>query len=283
MSDEAGRPTPDPATRGESGPAERQEDQNLDTSGARTSDVSESDSLWPLRGRRIVVTRPREYATALVRGLEALGAEAPVVPLIAIEPVLDGREFARLVERGDHDWIVFTSANAVRVVGPLLARVRARSAAVGPATAGALRELGVEPAFVPERFAASEIAAGLEPLPGARVLLPQSEIAEPLLADELRARGATVDVVEAYRTVPRRPSDEELATLRDADAILLASGSAARSLAQHGGAGSSLVVCIGPTTAQVARESGLDVGLVAEDATGQGMIEAVVSHFEGST
>jgi uroporphyrinogen-III synthase len=235
----------------------------------------------PLRDKRIVVTRPREHAGHLVRELEALGAAAAVVPLIAIEPVVDGGAFARLVESGEHDWIVFTSANAVRVVGPVLPRVRARFAAVGPATAGALRELGLEPAFVPERFAAGEIADGLEPLVGARVLLPQSEIAEPLLADELRRRGATVDVVDAYRTAPRRPTKKELAALTDADAILLASGSAARSLAQHHGAGDALVVCIGPTTERAARASGLNVGLVAEEATGLGMIQALVSYFGG--
>jgi uroporphyrinogen-III synthase len=230
---------------------------------------------------RVVVTRPREHAGHLVRGLEALGAEAPVVPLIAIEPVVDGDAFAQRVESGEHDWIVFTSANAVRIVGPLLRHVRARFAAVGPATAGALRELGLEPTFVPERFASIEIAEGLEPLNGARVLLPQSEIAEPLLADELRRRGATVDVVDAYRTVPRRPNEEELATLRGADAILLASGSAARSLAQHGAGGDALVVCIGPTTENAARASGLNVGLVADEATGEGMIQALVSHLGG--
>lgn len=235
----------------------------------------------PLAGKRVVVTRPRTYAGPLVRGLEALGAEASVVPLIAIEPGVDGGAFARRVEGGDHDWIVFTSANAVRVVGQLLPDVRARFAAVGPATAAALREHELEAAFVPKRFAAEEIADGLEPLHGARVLLPQSEIAEPLLADELRRRGATVDVVDAYRTVPRRPTEAELATLRDADAILLASGSAARSLAQHGGAGDALVVCIGPTTESAARASGLDVGVVAEEATGHGMIQAVASYFGG--
>jgi uroporphyrinogen-III synthase len=64
---------------------------------------------------------------------------------------------------------------------------------------------------------------------------------------------------------------------------LLASGSAARSLAAAGGAGEALVVCIGPTTAAAARASGLEVGLVADEATGQGMIEAVASHFEGRT
>jgi len=237
----------------------------------------------PLAGRRIVVTRPREHAGALVESLERLGAEASVVPLISIEPLEDDRDLTELVERGDHDWIVFTSANAVLVAGLVLRHVRARAAAVGPATAQALRELGVEPAFVPARFAASEIAGGLEPLTGARVLLPQSEIAEPLLADELRARGASVDVVDAYRTIPRVPTADERAALHAADAILLASGSAARGLASQGVAGSALVVCIGSKTAEAAREAGLEVGLVAEEATGQGMIQALVSHFGEST
>ena len=214
-----------------------------------------------------------------MESLERLGAEASVVPLIAIEPTEDVAAFRRLVESGDHDWIVFTSANAVRVVGALLPQARARFAAVGPATAASLRELGLEPAFVPERFAAEEIAGGLGPLEGARVLLPQSEISEPLLADELRARGAAVDVVDAYGTVALEPTGEELARLRLADAILLASGSAARSLASalvpHE---RTLVVCIGPSTAEAARAAGLRVDLVAEVSTGKGMIQALAEH-----
>jgi len=235
----------------------------------------------PLAGRRVVVTRPREHAGPLVRELEQHGAEAPVVPLIAVEPLADDGELRRLLERGDHDWIVFTSANAVRACAPLLSHVRARFAAVGPATASSLRELGLEPAFVPDRFEAGRIAQGLEPLEGARVLLPQSEIAEPTLAGELQRRGAAVDAVDAYRTVPREPADAERSVLRDADAILLASGSAARSLARFGEVGGALVVCIGPTTAGAAREAGLEVGLVADEATAQGMIAAVVSYFGG--
>jgi uroporphyrinogen-III synthase len=237
----------------------------------------------PLSGKKIVVTRPREHAAFLVEELERLGADASVVPLIAIEPMEGGDAFARLVEDGDHDWIVFTSANAVRAVSSLLPRARARIAAVGPATAAALGGLGVEPAYVPERFAAEEIARGLGPLEGTRVLLPQSEIAEPLLADDLRARGATVDMVDAYRTAARQPSEGELATLRGADAILLASGSAARSLAAAlTPRERTLVVCIGPATAAAAREAGLRVGLVADEATGHGMIHALVAHFAES-
>jgi uroporphyrinogen-III synthase len=233
----------------------------------------------PLEGRRIVVTRPREHGEALVERLEALGAVASVVPLISIERLEDDAELSALVEQGDHDWIVFTSANTVRAVGPALRRVRARIAVVGPATERALRDAGVEPSFTPEVFAAREIVAGLEPLDGASVLLPQSGIAESLLADELRARGASVDAVEAYRTVTRDASESELADLRTADAIVLMSGSAARSLAQQGGAGPALVACIGPRTAEAAAEAGLTVGLTAHEATSEGIIQALTSHF----
>ena len=228
----------------------------------------------PLAGRRVVVTRPREHAGPLVEDLERLGSRAAVVALLAAEPLDRAVDLAG----ADYDWIVFTSANAVRAAGAEVAR-GARVAAVGPVTAAAVRECGVEPAFVPQRFAAREIAAGLEPLAGAHVLLPQSEISEPLLADELRARGATVDVVDAYRTVGLTPSADELATLQVADAILLASGSAARALAAALPEPSALVVAIGPSTAEAARAAGLKVGLVADEATGQGMIQALVRHF----
>ena len=85
--------------------------------------------------------------------------------------------------------------------------------------------------------------------------------------------------MDAYRTVGLTPSAEELATLQVADAILLASGSAARALAAALPEPSALVVAIGPSTAEAARAAGLQVGLVADEATGQGMIQALVRHF----
>ena len=230
----------------------------------------------PLAGRRIVVTRPREQAEALAGMLERLGATALVLPFVEIRP---GEDLERIASTTGYDWIVFTSANSVAAAGPRVTGGEARVAAVGPATADAVRTLGLEPAFVPDRYAADEIASGLEPLPGSRVLLPQADLADPALATELRARGATVEVVTAYRTVEVERTSAELANLRAADAVVLMSGSAARSLARQGGAGDALVVCIGPKTAAVAGEVGLKVGLVAREATSEGIIHALTSHF----
>jgi len=236
----------------------------------------------PLEGRRIVVTRPPSRADVLAGELGRLGATTLVVPLVRIEPPEDASALERaLADLDRYDWLVFTSANGVDAVRKLAANLGdARIAAVGPVTAAAVRTLGVEPSFVPERFAAEDIVAGVDPLSGARILLPQADIADPGLAEELRKRGAIVDAIPAYRTVEVAPRASELAELRAADAVVLASGSAARSLASRGGAGEALVVCIGPKTADAARDVGLPVGLVAREATSEGIIQALVSHFQ---
>jgi uroporphyrinogen III methyltransferase/synthase len=238
----------------------------------------------PLAGRRIVVTRPREQAEPLAAALERLGADVAVVPLISIDPVADVEQLkASMHGLHRYDWLVVTSANGVAALAPWvglewLART-AQVAAVGPVTAAALRRLGVEPAFVPERFAAEEIAAGLGQVEGVRILLVQGELADPGLAQDLREQGAVVDEIHTYRTVPADAAEAELAELGAADAVVLMSGSAVRSIAAQGGPGDALVVCIGPKTAEVAREVGLRVGLVADEATSQGIIRALVEHY----
>jgi uroporphyrinogen-III synthase len=233
----------------------------------------------PLYGVRIVITRPE--AKPLADELERLGAEVTVVPLIEIRPA-EGRALDDAIDSmGTYDWIVLTSVNGVAAVAQGLAGLGgdARVAAVGPVTAAAIRELGVEPAFVATR-ASDDIAAGLGDIESLRVLLPQADLAEPHLADELRGRGAHVEAVVAYRTILVEPPMWGILPLRIADAVVLASGSACRSLAAAGGAGGgAMLVCIGPKTAKVAREVGLKVGLVADEATSDGIIRALVDQF----
>ena len=241
----------------------------------------------PLAGRRIVVTRPE--ARPLAEALEGLGADVSIVPLIEIRPVEDPRALdAAAAALATYDWVVFTSVNGVAAVGERLSGIgETRVAAVGPVTADAVRELGVEPAFVAAR-ASEDIAAGLGSIEDARVLLPQADIADPRLADELRENGAAVDVVVAYRTIQVEPALWGMLPLRIAHAIVLASGSAVRSLSAVAGSleglgDSTLLVCIGPKTAAVAREFGLPVGLVADETTADGIIRALVSHFGESS
>jgi len=206
------------------------------------------------------------------------------VPLIEIHPA-EGRGLEEAVESlASYDWIVLTSVNGVAALASGLSALAGptRVAAVGPVTADAIRELGVEPAFVASR-ASDDIAGGLGSIEGMRLLLPQADIADPRLAEELRGQGADVDVVVAYRTVLVEPPMWGILPMRIADAVVLASGSACRSLAAAGGAGGgAMLVCIGPKTAKVAREVGLEVGLVADETTSDGIIQALVSQFGDS-
>src|SRR5207237_7103076 len=107
-----------------------------------------------------------------------------------------------------------------------------RLAAVGPATARALEQRGLRAAVIPDEYVAEALAVALGEVAGQRVLLPHAELAREVLADDLRQRGATVDEIAIYRTLPAAPDPQGLAELkRGVDAVTFTSGSAARNFA----------------------------------------------------
>ncbi|MCI0372228.1 MAG: uroporphyrinogen-III synthase, partial [candidate division NC10 bacterium] len=178
----------------------------------------------PLFGKTVVVTRAREQAGTFTRLLEEAGAEVLEAPAIAFEPPASWALLDEALARLDrYAWVVFTSANSVRAFAArLVARGvdwRApgvcRLAAIGPATAEALAVYGMRADRVAEEFTAEGLLAALrdEPVAGKRFLLPRAEVARETLPVELRRRGATVDVVPVYRTVPDLRA---AATLREA-------------------------------------------------------------------
>jgi uroporphyrinogen-III synthase len=247
-----------------------------------------------LAGRRILVTRRPEQSAVLTAGLVALGAEVVEVPLLALAPPDDPTRFESALARLDsYHWIVFTSANAVQAVAEPLARAdRAlapalRIATVGPSTSRRVRELlRTDPALEPPSdFRAEGLLRAFEavPIAGQGVLLPVSDRARDVLADGLRARGADVDVVVAYRTVTPAGAGEALerALGAGADLITLASPSAVEGLlaALPGKPTGVGVGVIGPVTEHAARAAGLDVRVVASPATAEGLIEAIGRHF----
>ena len=223
------------------------------------------------------------------------GAEPVELPVIAFAPPRDPAPLAAaLVRLPAYDWVIFSSANAVDAVLDTLAERgegsavlgQAKLAAIGPATAARLAAHGLAPAFVPERFVAEEVLAGLleRGVAGQHVLLPRAEEAREVLPEGLRAAGATVDVVAAYRTVRPEPSPDELDRLAPIDIVTLTSASTARNLAGLLGArrallDGALVACIGPITAQTATEAGFSVGLVARDYSIPGLVRALVEHY----
>jgi uroporphyrinogen-III synthase len=231
-----------------------------------------------LAGRRVVVTRAADQAQALVSLLEAAGAVPVVVPLIEVVDEPDELDRLRRLRLSEFDWVIATSPNGVARLNDSLAGTASphpSRAAVGATTAAALGDCDV----VAAQQSATGLLAAL-PTELGRVLVVQAADAAPTLVDGLRERGAAVEVVAPYRSVPRRPDARLHLAALSADAVLFASGSAAR--AWHSAFGSTvppLTVAIGPQTAADAERIGLKIDLVATDHSLSGMIDALILHF----
>jgi uroporphyrinogen-III synthase/uroporphyrinogen III methyltransferase/synthase len=211
--------------------------------------------------------------------LTELGADVAHVPLIVTGPPADGGAAMRMAlqDLADDDWVVVTSVPGAAAVGPLVAGRQIRTAAVGTATAEALaRSTGRPVDVVPATQRGAALAAEL-PVGSSRILVAQADIADPGLADTLRARGARVDTVVAYRTAARIPTPVERDTVVGADALVVASGSAARAWIAAGLPSPDVVVAIGPSTAAACEAVGLAITAVAADHSIAGVVEAVVA------
>jgi len=253
---------------------------------------SRAEDRKPLRGSRIVVTRPRKQATEFVKALEELGAEVLLIPLISVIDPQEPEALRAAVLDADHfDWIVFTSANAVTrfwdVVeaagdeGPKLDRVAICT--VGPATAAAVEARGGRAELLPEKYLGEGVVEALRgsgDLSGRRVLFPRAEGARSLVPDALRSLGAEVVDVVAYRTIPDREAAEELRRILldgGADVVTFTSSSAVREFVETVGidTGAAKVATIGPITSATARAAGLRVDLEAEPFTTLGLVATI--------
>ena len=151
----------------------------------------------------------------MVSRLEALGADVVKAPAIRIVPPESWQALDEALQRiASYDWIVFTSVNGVEVFYERSGRMPpAHFAAIGPATAEAIAERGARAEVVPARFIAEAVFEALSEhtdVKGKRFLLPRADIAREALPNLLRAAGAEVDVVTAYRTLP---ATEEIVTM----------------------------------------------------------------------
>jgi uroporphyrinogen III methyltransferase/synthase len=246
----------------------------------------------PLLGLRVLVTRPRHQASALAELLREHGAEPIVRSLVRIEPM--EAEVARLqtLFEARWDWALFTSANAIPCFGEQLraagmdwrALAGARLGAIGPGTAVALEALGLRIDFVPTRAMAESLAEELPDIsPSTRILIPRAAEAREAVIGGLRARGAVVEEVPVYRTVADERSSSEIAELLrsgDIDVVTFTSSSALRAMVDAVGAEAltkHAVACIGPITAQTARDLGVAVDVEAEEHTIPGLVAALTS------
>jgi uroporphyrinogen III methyltransferase/synthase len=241
----------------------------------------------PLHGETVAVTRARAQASELAARLRELGAEVVETPAIRIVPLpVSPPEPAELV--------CFTSPNGVRLFfealpGDARSLAGTRIAAIGPGTATALREQGIEADIVPERFVAEGLLEALadESLDGRRVLLARAADARDVLPDGLRERGAVVDVLALYRTVSEPLTRRQTEALKAVTYVTFTSSSTVRflleALREAGEAspaaalGSARLVSIGPVTSATLREHGLEPDVEAERHDIDGLIAALTA------
>jgi uroporphyrinogen III methyltransferase/synthase len=248
----------------------------------------------PLYGRTVAVTRAREQASGLAARLRELGAEVvetPVIRVVPLDPPLDRKDVARPDDDSSrYDLVCLTSPNGVRFFFDLLADAGldaralhgARVAAIGPATARALRAHGVLADVLPDRAVAESLVEALGDVPVERALVARARVARDVLPDALRARGTEVDVLELYETVAEPLSSDQLDAVRAADYVTFTSASTvANLLSALGGDAATLAAArlasIGPVTSDALRGHGLEPALEADPHDVDGLLAALVA------
>jgi uroporphyrinogen-III synthase len=237
-----------------------------------------------LQGKRVVNTRAAHQAGELDVVLRRRGAIPLSFPCIAIVPPDDTEELEAALS-GKYDLLVLTSVNAVLSLASLdVSLTHLPAAVVGEATAEAAQEmLGVEISLIPEEYSADALADELDIFEGMRVLLPQSEIARPVLAEALRKRGVEVTAITAYRTVRGSGGVDAAGMLKrgEIDAVAFTSPSTVINfVARVGFVPDVPVASIGGQTSQATQELGFTAIVEAEKHTVEGMVAALAAYFE---
>jgi uroporphyrinogen III methyltransferase / synthase len=255
----------------------------------------------PLFGKRVLMTRPKEQAAEMAVLLTAYGAEPVEAPTIEIVAPADWVSVDRAIaELQAYHWVIFTSVNGV---DRFMTRLRTQGwdarclagrtiCCIGPRTAQELEKFGVKADVVPAEYQAEGILAALDgrSMTGSRVLIPRAEVARETLPDELRARGAIVEVVSVYRTVaPKLHVDglRQQLVNRDLHVASFTSSSTVRNFIDLlGGAEAAkelltpvAIACIGPITAQTVEEYGLTVTIVSRENTVPALVDAIADHY----
>lgn len=220
----------------------------------------------------VLVTRPAGADHQLVRELESRGYH-----VIAVPTVLTRRLEVVWPQLDQFDWIVVTSAAAVKVLPDVPAGPRC--AVIGQATAVALRARGVQADFVPDEANGAALGNALPEVQGKRVLLVRGSLADPDLPAALSRRGGQVDEITVYETVEgpaeSRPHLQRALAERDVAAVIFASGSAVRGFLNLGGSVDVPAITIGPRTSAVAKEAGFRIAAEATTPAVEQLADAV--------
>lgn len=239
--------------------------------------VADLKSL-PLYGKRVIVTRAE--TSRLNTRLRALGADVVEFPVIRVVPPTDAAPLERAVENlRDYDWLIFTSVHGVRAFFDRvrdLRTLRAKICTIGPSTRAEVEQFKLLVDAFPEEYVGEGLLRAMPgDLTGLRILMPRAAVARDVVPESLRERGATVEVVEAYRTLPPDPVPPAPGS---ADWVTFTSSSTVKNYLAIAGKPEARIVSIGPITSETLRMHGLTPDLEAKEYTVDGIVAAILEH-----
>jgi len=263
-------------------------------------DSTQNKSTSALSNKHIVNTRAVHQAIVLDKLIHARGGISLPYPCIAIVPPDDTTLLDAALQdavNGKYEWVVFTSSNTVYSVAERLEALAldksiasAKIAVIGPATQVATQNrLNRAADIVADEHIAESLAKAVNPLPNTKILLPQSTIARPTLAQQLTASGASVTTVGAYRNVIGSGGITLHAQLQqhNIDAVTFTSSSTFENLLirlrDEGGDIDELrqvcLAAIGPKTADTIQAHGFTAHVIAQEYTLEGLVDTLEDYF----
>jgi len=257
-----------------------------------------SNNFW--QDLRVLVTRPKAQAAEFMTQLENDEACPVLLPTIKIVPPPDTEPIDKAIQNlNDYQWLILSSSNGVNCFFDYLEEkglnhanlTHLKTICVGPKTALAAKNKGFKGCLVAKEYAAEGIIElfSTTNIKEQKILLPRALKARETLPENLRAKGATVDVIPVYETIFPPESISRIKHILEnelIDIITITSASAAANLVQYCPPANLELLrtiptaCIGPISAETARKNGLNVKVTAKKYTCDGLFEALEKYLK---
>jgi len=253
------------------------------------------EASQPLKGRRIVVTRPLKQAIRFSESLTNLGSQVIQMPTVEISDPSDFQDLDRSVRcLPDFDWVVFTSGNAIRFfiesakrtgISVVESLSNTGVCCVGPETARLCENYGINVEAVPMIHTGEsivELFRSRGDLSGKKFLIPSGSEARLTVSEGLEGLGARVSVILAYETLPVLQVPSETLTNVQAGVDLLTFTSPSTVQSFHDlvrGEAYAPAAVIGPVTSEEAEKLGYEVVVQATEHSTSGMLRSIIQYF----
>lgn len=241
-------------------------------------------SSIPSKNKTVLITRAKEQSDDMIHLLEKNGFDIVALPLIQFQAI-NASQLLSVFHSTLFNWIIFTSTNTVKfflktILPSNLSGVKI--AAVGKKTAQLLEDEGLDVSVIPSDFTADALGRAIPVLSHEKVFIPHSALSSNNLQEQLEAKNAAVQTLAIYDNHAVNYSKEELSSLLPTtiDVVTFTSGSCVKAyVANNIHLPKAKIVCIGPSTAKVAKEMNLVVDVIPEEYTVEGMVNSIKQLF----